>query len=470
MSTNIQFWRGLEADRLSVTPDSGEPLFTTDEKKLYIGDGVTPGGVAVDTGGGGGGAVDSVNGQTGVVVLDAGDVGLGNVDNTSDANKPISTATQTALNAKATTSALTAHTSNTSNPHSVTKAQVGLSNVPNTDFTSAVAANTAKISYTDAAKVATIETNADVTDTANVTAAGALMDSEVANLSQVKNFDSSDYATAAQGSLASTALQPSDNISELTNNAGYLTDVDIADINATGTPGASTFLRGDGTWSTASGGGGGSVTSVAVSGSDGIEVDSGSPITTSGTIALGVNASSLRTHINVENGADVTDTANVTAAGALMDSEVANLAAVKSFDPANYQPIATNLTNLAALTDPNADRILFWDDSAGAYTHLTASTGLTLSGTSLTVRTSSSTQTGIVELATTAEATAGTDTARAVTAAGLTQFHSDRFVDEDDMTSDSATKAPSQQSVKAYVNNAISSVSQQVTDRIGWKY
>ena len=34
------------------------------------------------------------------ITLDKDDVGLGNVDNTSDANKPISTATQTALNAK----------------------------------------------------------------------------------------------------------------------------------------------------------------------------------------------------------------------------------------------------------------------------------------------------------------------------------------------------------------------------------
>jgi hypothetical protein len=49
----------------------------------------------------GGGAVDSVNGQTGVVVLDKTDIGLSNVDNTSDANKPVSTATQTALNLKA---------------------------------------------------------------------------------------------------------------------------------------------------------------------------------------------------------------------------------------------------------------------------------------------------------------------------------------------------------------------------------
>jgi len=40
-------------------------------------------------------------------------------------------------------------------------------------------------------------------------------------------------------------------------------------------------------------GGSGTVTSVAVSGTDGIEVDSGSPITTSGTIQLGLSASTL---------------------------------------------------------------------------------------------------------------------------------------------------------------------------------
>jgi hypothetical protein len=46
-------------------------------------------------------AVSSVNGQQGTVVLGAADVGLGNVDNTSDINKPISSATQTALDEKA---------------------------------------------------------------------------------------------------------------------------------------------------------------------------------------------------------------------------------------------------------------------------------------------------------------------------------------------------------------------------------
>ena len=53
-----------------------------------------------------------------------------------------------------------------------------------------------------------VEDGADVTDTANVTAAGALMDSEVTNLAQVKAFDSANFATAADGALANSALQP----------------------------------------------------------------------------------------------------------------------------------------------------------------------------------------------------------------------------------------------------------------------
>lgn len=45
-------------------------------------------------------AVLSVSGKTGAVALTKADVGLANVDNTSDADKPISTATQSALNGK----------------------------------------------------------------------------------------------------------------------------------------------------------------------------------------------------------------------------------------------------------------------------------------------------------------------------------------------------------------------------------
>lgn len=76
----------------------------------------------------------------------------------------------------------------------------------------------------------------------------------------------------------------------------------------------------------------------------------------------------------------------------------------------------------ASLSDPGADRIMFWDDSAGSTAYLTASTGLEISGTSMTVRAASESQTGIVELATTAEAEAGSDTSRAVTPAGVKAY------------------------------------------------
>ena len=82
---------------------------------------------------------------------------------------------------------------------------------------------------TDGAKLDGIEASADVTDTANVTAAGALMDSEVTNLAQVKAFNSADYATAAQGSTADSALQ---NVSEdTTPQLGGNLDTNGNDIN-----------------------------------------------------------------------------------------------------------------------------------------------------------------------------------------------------------------------------------------------
>ena len=76
------------------------------------------------------------------------------------------------------------------------------------EIRAAVEAATDSNVFTDAdhSKLNAIEASADVTDTVNVTAAGALMDSEVTNLAQVKAFDSSDYATAAQGTTADAAL------------------------------------------------------------------------------------------------------------------------------------------------------------------------------------------------------------------------------------------------------------------------
>ena len=147
--TRIRLKHGKEADRKSITPALGEPLYASDSKRLYIGDGESVGGIPVSTGAPGegvpvggaknqvlakksalsydtewvdpsGGGVSSVNGRTGDVVglaeqsdleshiLDTANphgvtktqVGLSDVDNTSDLNKPVSTATQTAINDK----------------------------------------------------------------------------------------------------------------------------------------------------------------------------------------------------------------------------------------------------------------------------------------------------------------------------------------------------------------------------------
>jgi hypothetical protein len=50
----------------------------------------------------------------------------------------------------------------------------------------------------------------------------------------------------------------------------------------------------------------------------------------------------------------------------------------------NVQAQNAGLGQIAGLVDPNADRILFWDDSAGAYAYLTPGTGLTITGTTIT--------------------------------------------------------------------------------------
>lgn len=47
----LRLRRGTNADRTTITPVQGEPIYTTDTKQLYIGDGTTAGGVQVGGGG-----------------------------------------------------------------------------------------------------------------------------------------------------------------------------------------------------------------------------------------------------------------------------------------------------------------------------------------------------------------------------------------------------------------------------------
>lgn len=69
----------------------------------------------------------------------------------------------------------------------------------------------------------------------NVTAAGALMDSEVTNLAQVKAFDSTDYATAAQGTLANSATQPADLGTAAAKDVGT-SNGNVVELDSTGLP------------------------------------------------------------------------------------------------------------------------------------------------------------------------------------------------------------------------------------------
>lgn len=80
----------------------------------------------------------------------------------------------------------------------------------------------------------------------------------------------------------------------------------------------------------------------------------------------------------------------------------------------------------ASLSDPNADRIFFWDDSAGAVTWLTPGTNLTITGTTIDASSGSSSQvafqtfTANVTISATTPATANTVvTAPAFTASAV---------------------------------------------------
>ncbi|PHR02365.1 MAG: hypothetical protein COB29_13985 [Sulfitobacter sp.] len=112
-----------EIAQLALTVQQGDVAIRSDQNKSYIHNGGVAGTMAdwnelltpTDT-------VLSVNSQTGAVSLNKWNIGLGNADDTSDADKPISTATQSALDGK----------SGTGHTHSYTKSDVGLTNVDNT--------------------------------------------------------------------------------------------------------------------------------------------------------------------------------------------------------------------------------------------------------------------------------------------------------------------------------------------------
>lgn len=90
-------------------------------------------------------------------------------------------------------------------------------------------------------------------DLADVATTGAYSDlTGTPTLGTAAAQNSAAFATAAQGATADTAVQPGD-LGDL----AVKDTVAVADISATGTASSSTYLRGDGSWATPTGGGGG---------------------------------------------------------------------------------------------------------------------------------------------------------------------------------------------------------------------
>jgi hypothetical protein len=267
----------------------------------------------------------------------------------------------------------------------------------------------------DKTKLDGIEASADVTDTANVTSAGALMDSEVTNLADVKAFDTTDYATSAQGAKADSALQNagvdlsvSGNILKLIDPNGtqigsnidlslYLDDTNLARITSgtLASSGIATFTRDDSTTFTIDLSNLTAVDSVNTQTGavvlDADDIDDASTahkfVTASDLTNLG-NLSGTNTgdqdlssyqlqpsegaFVNgdktkldgIESSADVTDATNVEAAGALMDSEVTNLSQVKAFDSSDYATSAQGTTADSAIQPGTVNPVYFANQSA----------------------------------------------------------------------------------------------------------
>ena len=214
--------------------------------------------------------VASVASKTGAVTLVKGDVGLGNVDNTSDANKPVSTATQTALDAKAD---LVAGKLNTSQLPDIAIAEYK-GNVSNQTAMLAISGEKGDwVIRNDDSKVYVITgTNPSVASDWTALSypagfSGAYNDlSGKPTLGTAAATASTDYATAAQGTLADSATQPADlhtvatsgsyndlsstptiptNNNQLTNGAGYITSADGGDATTLDGIDSSSFLRSD---------------------------------------------------------------------------------------------------------------------------------------------------------------------------------------------------------------------------------
>lgn len=88
---------------------------------------------------------------------------------------------------------------------------------------------------TNANNITNLQTNkqdviSDLTTIRSNALAGKNASDTIATYGNIVTHNVSEFATSSQGALADTALQPNDNISELTNDAGYITGITSSDV------------------------------------------------------------------------------------------------------------------------------------------------------------------------------------------------------------------------------------------------
>jgi hypothetical protein len=150
--------------------------------------------------------VQSVNGYVGNLSLTKADLGLGNVDNTGDINKPVSTPTQNALDLKANL----ASPSFTGTVSGITKSMVGLANVDNTtDLNKPVSTATQtaldlKANTVDLTAETTRATAAEATLTTNVATNATAIAAETTRATAAEATLTTNVATNATAIAAET--------------------------------------------------------------------------------------------------------------------------------------------------------------------------------------------------------------------------------------------------------------------------
>ena len=220
--------------------------------------------------------------------------------------------------------------------------------------TGTISATNVQAAVSEVASEATAELaahNADTTDVHGIpdtstlltTATGVSMDDlNTTGVASASTYLRGDGVWAAAGGSGGGDLLAANNLSDVANaatalaNLGGLSEVTVGDIDATGTPSSSTFLRGDGSWATVAGSG------------DMLAANNLSDVANAATarsnlgLAIGTNVQAYSAVLaattasfttadetkldGIEALADVTDAANVDAAGAVMNTDVSTAA------------------------------------------------------------------------------------------------------------------------------------------------